>query len=179
MKAVETSDNLLSKCREDPISSLETIEMSYGAHDTYLESRVLSAEPLELVRMLYQGAIGAVQDARYNLAEGKILERSRAISKALRILTELTAALDRERGGDLADRLAGLYDYMQKRLLDANFQQIDAPLGEVSGLLRTLSEGWAGISKPIDAPAEESASPWPQTMAAESEANCVHASWSL
>src|SRR3974377_1434726 len=111
--------------------------MFQSAHDAYLESRVLSAGPLELVQMLYQGAIGAVQDARHHLAEGKILERSRAISKACAILTELTAALNHEASGELAGRLAALYDYMQRQLLEANFRQADEPLGEVLGLLVT------------------------------------------
>jgi flagellar protein FliS len=112
--------------------------MLNDAHDSYLASRVLSASPLELVRLLYHGAIGAVQDARHRLAEGKILERSRSISKAVSILGELTTALDFERSSEIASRLAGLYDYMQKRLLEANFKQIDAPLGEVLSLLTTL-----------------------------------------
>ncbi|HUI77703.1 MAG TPA: flagellar export chaperone FliS [Bryobacteraceae bacterium] len=153
--------------------------MFYGAHDTYLESRVLSADPLELVRLLYQGAIDAVQDARHYLAEGKILDRSRSITRAVSILVELTASLDHERGGEIASRLAGLYDYMQKKLLEANFQQIDAPLGEVLGLLTTLSEGWAGISKPTEAAASAGASPWSQSLAGEPEANYAPASWSL
>ncbi len=157
--------------------------MFNGAHDTYLESRVLSANPLELVQLLYQGTIGAVQDARRYLAEGKILERSRSISRACGILTELMLVLDHQRGGEVAGRLAGLYDYMQRRLLEANFKQIDAPLGEVLGLLTTIAEGWAGIAKAAEPPAAEptavAASPWSQPLAEEPEANYARASWSL
>ena len=50
--------------------------MYESRHDAYLESRVLSADPLELVRLLYQGATGAVQDARRFLAQGEIVQRS-------------------------------------------------------------------------------------------------------
>ena len=155
--------------------------MFQSAHDAYLESRVLSAGPLELVQLLYQGAIGAVQDARHYLAEGKILERSRAVSKACGILTELTAALNHEAGGELAGRLAGLYDYMQRQLLEANFQQADAPLGEVLGLLATLAEGWAGITQQQQRP-EAAVSPWSQAeclVGAETESSCSAGSWSL
>jgi flagellar secretion chaperone FliS len=80
--------------------------MYQSAHDAYVESRVLSADPLELVQMLYQGAIGAVQDARHHLANGAIAERSRAITKACAILMELAGALDHKAGGELAGRLA-------------------------------------------------------------------------
>jgi flagellar protein FliS len=152
--------------------------MFQSAHDRYLESRVLSATPLELVRLLYQEAIGAVQDARHHLANGKILERSRAISKAGAILTELATALNHEAGGELAARLAGLYDYMQRKLLEANFQQVDPPLAEVLGLLATLAEAWTEISRPA-APPVTDAGPWNQPLPPEPASAYSAGSWSL
>ena len=113
-----------------------------SAQEAYLEERVLSAEPLELVRLLYRAAIGAVREGRQALRAGEIAARSRAISKACGILIELNAALDHSQGGTLSARLAALYEYMLGRLLEANLQQSDAPLEEVLGLLSTLSEGW-------------------------------------
>jgi flagellar secretion chaperone FliS len=130
------------------------------------------------VHLLYRGAIEAVQDARHYLADGKIAERSRAISKACAILIELSATLDHEAGGELAGRLAALYDYMQRRLLEANLQQIDPPLGEVLGLLVTLAEGWGEISKP-DAQPAPSANPWTQPVVAETTGAYSAGSWSL
>jgi flagellin-specific chaperone FliS len=56
--------------------------MWQNAHDAYVESRILSAGPVELVRLLYQGAAGAVRDARRHLASGEIRQRSGSISKA-------------------------------------------------------------------------------------------------
>ncbi|HEY7393131.1 MAG TPA: flagellar export chaperone FliS [Bryobacteraceae bacterium] len=155
--------------------------MFQSAHDAYLENRVLSAEPLELVKMLYQGAIGAVQDARHHLASGKIIERSRAITKACAILTELTTTLNGEAGGELAKRLGSLYDYMRRKLLEANFRQSDEPLGEVLSLLATLSESWVEISKRTQAP-ETANNPWsdaPAYAGAEPEAAYSTGSWSL
>lgn len=119
--------------------------MTYNAHDAYLESRILSAAPLELVRLLYQTATGAVREARRQLEAGNIVERSRAISKASEVLLELTASLDFERGGEIAPRLAQLYDYMLRRLTEANFKQIDVPLAEVLALLATVGEAWDAI----------------------------------
>ncbi|HLK49848.1 MAG TPA: flagellar export chaperone FliS [Bryobacteraceae bacterium] len=113
-----------------------------SVQEAYLEERVLSAEPLELVRLLYRAAIAAVREARRALKEGEIAARSRAISKACGIVIELNASLDHSRGGDLSARLAGLYDYLLNRLLQANFEQSDAQLAEVLGLLSTLAEGW-------------------------------------
>ena len=119
--------------------------MKNNGHDAYLESRVLSADPVELVQMLYQACMRAVRSARHHLAEGEIGERSRSINQACEILMELNGALDHERGGDLSSRLAQLYDYMQTRLLEANMQQSDAALAEVVGLLATLGEAWEAV----------------------------------
>src|ERR1043166_2646259 len=105
-----------------------------NAYETYLEGRIASADPLELGKLLYQGASDAVRDARRYLEAGEISARSRAISKACEILTELTVSLDHAAGGEISSRLAQLYDYMQRRLLDANFRQADEPLVEVLGL---------------------------------------------
>src|SRR5215471_8847628 len=76
-----------------------------NGHDAYLESRVLSADPVELVNLLYQACTQAVRDARYHLAKGDIGERSRAINKACEILMELNSSLDRIQGGEIAARL--------------------------------------------------------------------------
>jgi len=142
-------------------------DKSYGengmwsnAHDAYLESRVESADPVQLVRMLYQGAIGSVREARNHLAKGDIAHRSRAISKAHAILTELLVSLDHERGGEISIRLARLYDYMQRRLLEANLQQVDAPLAEVLGLLSTLNEAWDGLQPAVEAQEPPAANAW-------------------
>ena len=135
--------------------------MWQNAHDAYLESRIESADPLQLVRLLYQGAVASVREARTHLAAGEIAARSRAISKAHAILVELTTSLNYEAGGDLSRRLAQLYDYMMRRLLEANLKQIDEPLAEVLGLLTTVGEAWDGIQE------QSSPSPWSQPPAPE------------
>jgi flagellar protein FliS len=150
--------------------------MFNSAQDAYLESRVHSADPLELVRMLYQGAIGAVQNARLHLAEGKIAARSRSISRACDILMELQSALDHSRGGEIAGRLAALYTYIHGKLLEANCQQIDPPLGEVLSLLATLADAWAGPSKPVQSTVP-TGNPWVQPQ--EPGAARAPGGWSL
>ena len=127
--------------------------MTNPAHEAYLAQKVLSADPIELVRMLYAGATEAVDTARARLAAGDIRGRSAAISKAVEILAELAATLDHGRAPELSRSLAALYDYMQRRLLEANFQQADSPLLEVLNLVRTLAEGWKGVSGSAPAPA--------------------------
>jgi flagellar secretion chaperone FliS len=115
------------------------------AHSAYQESRILTADPLELIRLMYQAAIGEVRNARLHLANGEIRQRSQAISKACAILTELTVSLDRKAGGEYVERLADLYGYMTRQLMEANFQQREEPLAEVLGLFSTLLENWEGV----------------------------------
>ncbi len=113
--------------------------------NAYLESQVLTADPLELVRLLYRSAADATHRAAAHLAAGRIAERSRQISKAYAILSYLSSALDPSNGGTLSRSLAELYDYMQRRLLEANARQRPEPLAEVEGLLTVLLQGWEKI----------------------------------
>jgi flagellar protein FliS len=111
----------------------------------YIDTRVLSADPLELVHILYEHTLAMVADARRYLAEGDIAARGRSISRAIAAIDELNCSLDREAGGSIARNLAALYQYMRSRLLSANIRQEDAPLAEVESLLRTLGEAWKAI----------------------------------
>src|SRR5947209_18777357 len=119
--------------------------MWQSAQNAYLEARIDVADPIDLIRMLYGGAVSALKDARRHLAEGDISRRTRSISKAGEILAELAGSLDYANGGEISSRLARLYDYMQRRLTCANIEQTEAPLVEVLSLLATLSEAWNGI----------------------------------
>ena len=123
--------------------------------DAYLESRVLSANPLELVCILYQCAIDSVRDARRHLAAGDIVARSKAICRAVRAISELDGSLNHAEGGAISRNLGELYQYIRQRLTEANMRQMDAPLAEVESLLTTLSEAWKAASvKPDHASSE-------------------------
>jgi len=112
----------------------------------YFEQQILSAEPLELVRLLYRRAIACVREAREHVKSENIPERCRAISRAYEALSELVSSLRAETAPDLVRSLREIYCYMQQRLLDANFQQSDPPLAETLGLLSTLAEAWDQIA---------------------------------
>jgi flagellar secretion chaperone FliS len=103
---------------------------------------MLGASPLQLVTRSYEGAIGAVQQARQCFASGDIMGRSKAITKAVSILTELMISLDHKKGGEISTNLKRLYSYMQQRLLMAHAQKQIEPLVEVIGLLSSLLEAW-------------------------------------
>ncbi len=126
----------------------------------YLEQRILSASPLELITLSYQAAIRAVRDARTYLAERNIGERARAVGLAYGIVAELYRALDFKAGsGEMSRELGRLYDYMMRRLLEANAQQSDEPLADVLGILCSLAEAWEQIGAARKV--EPQASMWP------------------
>jgi flagellar secretion chaperone FliS len=115
----------------------------------YFEQTILNADPVELVRLVYQRAISCVREAREHLQNKRIAERSAAITRAYAALQELLAALRHDTAPEISGRLQSLYFYMQQRLLDANIRQSDQPLEEVLGLLTTLAEAWSGAAKQI------------------------------
>jgi len=116
--------------------------------NTYFEQMVLSASPLELIRILYRQADMSVRKARAHLKSGRIAERAECINNAYEVMTELIAALRPEEAPEIAMRLGELYGYMQRRLLEANFKQADEPLEEVLGLLAVLASAWAADPEP-------------------------------
>ena len=120
----------------------------------YFDEMVLSASPMELIRLLYQKAIASIQTAREHLKAGRISERSLSINNAYLILAELTVSLRLDAAPELTARLAALYGYIQSRLLSANLLQEDAPLAEVLSLLTTLSESWGAVPDPAGFPPE-------------------------
>jgi flagellar protein FliS len=113
----------------------------------YSESSMVGASPLQLVTRSYEGAIGAVQQAKQCFASGDIIGRSKAITKAVSILTELMISLNHEKGGEISTNLKRLYSYMQQRLLMAHTQKTVEPLIEVIGLLSNLLEAWKTVEQ--------------------------------
>jgi flagellar protein FliS len=105
-----------------------------------------SSSPLELVVMLYDGAIRFLQEARDANDRQDVWGRARGTSKALAIVAELHNTLNLDEGENLAHELDRLYDYMMGRLLDVTMKRDNSALEEVQGLLRTIREGWVQAS---------------------------------
>lgn len=121
-----------------------------------LETSVSSASPHKLIVMLYDGALVAVLSALTNMKAGNIPAKGTAISKAITIIDNgLRAALDKNAGGEIADGLDALYEYMSARLLQANLNNQPEILEEVQRLLTDLREAWNAIGpagQPASAP---------------------------
>ena len=129
--------------------------MRQNGYQNYLEAQVMSADPIQLVQILYRAALDSVRTARECLRRGEIAGRSRSITKALGILSELITSLDHERGGEISANLIRLYDYIQRLLMDANFRQIDEPMAEAESLLSTLLEAWCACETKVSGEADK------------------------
>lgn len=111
-----------------------------------LETGVTSASPHKLIVMLYDGALAAIMTGITQMKAGNVQEKGNAISKAIRIIDDgLKASLDKQVGGEIATNLDALYDYMSRRLLEANLKNDPAILEEVRGLLADLRDTWNQI----------------------------------
>ena len=116
--------------------------MHTNRYQNYIEEELLTADPVRLIQLLYRGALDSITSARRYLKLGDIRARSRAISKAMTIVTELSLSLNHTAGGELSKNLAEVYAYTQTLLIRANVKQSDPPLQEAERFLSTLLDGW-------------------------------------
>ncbi|WP_374277830.1 flagellar export chaperone FliS [Azonexus sp.] len=113
-----------------------------------VEVAVETADPHQLILILFDGALAAISLARIQMENGQIPDKGASISKAINLITNgLKASLNMEAGGELSERLAALYDYMAQRLIMANLKNSVAALDEVRDLLQGLREAWAEVPK--------------------------------
>ena len=113
---------------------------------TGLASAVLDADPHRLVALMLAGARERARLAIACLERGDVPRKAQAITDASAIIGGLNGALNLEAGGEIADGLHSLYDYAQRRLLDANARNDAAPLLEVDGLLGDIESAWTAIA---------------------------------
>ena len=113
-------------------------------HKEYVVSRVAAATPVELTRMLYEGAVQAVREAVVAHRSGDILARGNAVTKAVEILGELRFSLRRDVAPQYCDTLSSLYSYLQNRLIQAHAEKSESILQECMQLIQTLLDGWIG-----------------------------------
>ncbi|MCC5857854.1 MAG: flagellar export chaperone FliS [Ectothiorhodospiraceae bacterium] len=104
------------------------------------------ADPHRLVQMLMEGFLTRVASAKGAMRRGEAAAKGTEIGKAISIVDGLRASLDMQRGGELAENLSGLYEYMQGRLLQANLHNDTDRLDEVARLMREIKAGWDGIA---------------------------------
>lgn len=115
------------------------------------ESGIESASPHRLIQMLMSGAVDRMVQAKSAMERGETASKGLLLGKATTILSGLQSSLDRQQAPELVDNLERLYDYMQRRLLEANVSNDPALVDEVTDLMRTVKSAWDEIGQPSQA----------------------------
>jgi len=108
----------------------------------YQKNQIFTATPEQLLLMLYDGAIRFTRQAMMAEKQGNLAEKLGRISKTLAIIVEFSNTLDREIGGQIADDLDALYQFMIRELNAARKDETGEKLKTVEGLLVGLRETW-------------------------------------
>ncbi|GAB6387349.1 flagellar export chaperone FliS [Stutzerimonas marianensis] len=111
-----------------------------------VKAQVTEADPHRLIQMLMQGGLDRIAQAKGAMERDELAEKGVLIGKALNIIGGLRGVLDKEAGGELADNLDRLYEYMSTRLFEASRHNDVSKLDEVAGLLAEIKSGWDGIA---------------------------------
>ena len=115
---------------------------------------VQGADPHQLVNLLFDALLQAMNQARGALERGDMETKAKSLSKAVRILEEgLKAGLNLREGGELAGNLHRLYDYGIQRLTHANLRNDGAAIAEVVDLIEPIAQSWQQIRGAVPVPA--------------------------
>ncbi|NLC76979.1 MAG: flagellar export chaperone FliS [Clostridia bacterium] len=111
------------------------------AYQAYQQNQVMTAPPEKLVAMLYEGAVRFLTQAANACRERKIEETHRNLVKAQAIVAELMGNVNRDTG-EIGENLFLLYDYMHRRLVEANLRKDPKIIEEVKEMMISLKETW-------------------------------------
>lgn len=113
---------------------------------------IADASPTRLVQVMYEqilsnltAAQGCMDRIHNNMPLGEVVAKGKAMGKAIRLINQLNATLDMERGQQIAENLRSLYVYMLARLTLANAANDARIVEEVSALVRKVKSGWDQI----------------------------------
>lgn len=110
-------------------------------------SGVTDADPHRLVQMLLEGALGKIAVVKGLMKRKDIAKKGEIIGQAISIVGGLRSSLDLSAGGELAANLDNIYEYSERRLLQANLKNDVTMLDEVSKLLHEIKTGWESIDR--------------------------------
>ncbi|HIF9273357.1 TPA: flagellar export chaperone FliS [Photobacterium damselae] len=110
-----------------------------------VNAQLASASPHRIIQMLYAGAIERLIQGKAAMEQGNIAMKCDRLSKALDIIMSLRDCLSMEDGGDVANNLDSLYDYMIRQVSTANAENQPDPIDEVITMLREIKSAWDQI----------------------------------
>ena len=122
-----------------------------NAYNTYRQTQAQTATPGELIVMLYRGAVRFVASGIEGIEAHNVEVAHNFLLRAQAIINELLESIDVERGGEVARNLWQLYEFMNRRLVEANLRKDAEPAREVEQLLRDLLPAWEEAARQMNA----------------------------
>jgi flagellar protein FliS len=107
---------------------------------------VESASPHRLIQLMMERVLTKIAIARGYMERGAVSEKGKHIGDAIGVISGLRASLNHKADARMCGNFDALYDYMSRRLLEANLRDDTKILDEVAGLLRELKEAWDAIA---------------------------------
>jgi flagellar protein FliS len=127
-----------------------TATEAYAAMQKYqkagLQGEIEDASPHRLILMLFKGALDRIGVAKGCIERSETARKGETIGQAISIIDGLRACLDMEQGGEIAQNLEALYEYMSAALLEANVNNDVSKLDEVTKLLNEIKSAWDAIN---------------------------------
>jgi len=120
--------------------------MYEAAARSYQQTSFLTADPMRLILMCYEGAIGNLKKARDSYSKKDYLTKGMALKKTFDIIYELNSSLDVKKGGEVAANLRSLYSYMTQALTEADLKKDMDVFDAVIRMLEELEAGWRSIA---------------------------------
>lgn len=116
--------------------------MNKNAAQNYLRTKIFTATPEQLQLMLYDGAIRFTEQGKAALEQKNYEQVYNSLSRATKIISELSAGLKHELAPELCGKLAGLYSFVYRKLVEANIEHKAQSLDEALSILRYQRETW-------------------------------------
>ena len=110
-----------------------------------VESEISVASPHRIIQMMFEGALQRLAQSRYAIENNDLRNKGIYIGKAVGIVNGLNNSLNMDEGGDIPSNLSKLYDFMLRRISEANIHNDVQAIDDVSEILRTIKEGWDAI----------------------------------
>lgn len=142
--STNANNNLLSQQANrstSSISSASRAAKSYQSVSTR-SAGIEDASPVQLTQLLFDGALARLTTAKGHMQRKEIAKKGEILGKAIALINELQHSLNQEAGGDLAERLDNLYDYMLRQLTIANRDNNPDIIDEVHHLLSQITDAW-------------------------------------
>jgi flagellar secretion chaperone FliS len=113
--------------------------------DAYRKTDVMTADSSRVILMCYEDAIRSLKDVKEFYAEGRFEAKGKALQRTLDIISGLERALDFKQGGEIAENLGALYNFLQRHLLMADLHRDLGAIDRAITMLEELEEAWKEI----------------------------------